>query len=463
MMADSKDVPSTAAQDSQSSKPHEKHEGHMRMPGPSMAAVAGLGRQWMQEDEQERETRTLGKFNDFESTMPILHRGYSGSLKDKLTSYMGSKNPFYSKVKDGEHKVWLFDNTAFLPVDKNGEVVKENGMEKGWQAEFVAAYFVKHSGKDISLVAADIAEKVGLGKGHEAEATIAKRLEPFLDQILPAHSVTVQLMHDETPKETHKLGPSSRDGISSDMKQLDEAYANRHILHGVAKELESTEPMRTFFAGPTGWAIISDVDDTIKKTMTSDPAGILQTTFVDDPEPIDGMPELYKYMSSQFQNPPFFYLSASPYNLYSFLREFRDQHYPHGQLILREASWMTLAGFFVNLTQGTKAYKTSRIDKIHSWLPARKFICIGDSTQTDPESYGEMYRRYPGWVKAIFIRKVTGVAEMDESKKNTDERFEKAFKDVPADVWTVFEDPNELKKKVDELVTANKRDSAIGN
>lgn len=87
---------------------------------------------------------------------------------------------------------------------------------------------------------------------------------------------------------------------------------------------------------------------------------------------------------------PFFYLSASPYNLYPFLRNFRDQHYPHGQLILRDASWMSVPGLLSNLTLGTQEYKVSRMQKIHEWLPSRKMILIGDSTQSDPESYGDM-------------------------------------------------------------------------
>jgi hypothetical protein len=41
---------------------------------------------------------------------------------------------------------------------------------------------------------------------------------------------------------------------------------------------------------------------------------------------------------------------------------------------------------------------------------------------------------------------------MDEEQKNAPERFEKAFKDVPKDVWYVFEDPQELYAKVDALV-----------
>lgn len=102
------------------------------------------------------------------------------------------------------------------------------------------------------------------------------------------------------------------------------------------------------------------------------------------------MPELYARIR-QLLTPsaPFFYLSASPYNLYPFLRNFRDAHFPHGQLILRDSSWMTLSGLLSSLTLGTEKYKVDRIKKIHRWLPRRSMICIGDSTQSDPEAYGK--------------------------------------------------------------------------
>jgi phosphatidate phosphatase APP1 len=103
------------------------------------------------------------------------------------------------------------------------------------------------------------------------------------------------------------------------------------------------------------------------------------------------MPELYSDIRNLLTpSAPFFYLSASPYNLYPFLRGFRDAHYPHGQLILRDASWMTISGLLSNLTLGTEKYKISRIKKIRGWLPRRKMICIGDSTQSDPEAYGKL-------------------------------------------------------------------------
>lgn len=103
------------------------------------------------------------------------------------------------------------------------------------------------------------------------------------------------------------------------------------------------------------------------------------------------MPALYSHISSLLgPAAPFFYLSASPYNLYGFLRDFRTQFYPQGTIILRDASWMNLSGLLSNLTLGTQAYKVDRMKKVNSWLPKRKWIAIGDSTQSDPEAYGEM-------------------------------------------------------------------------
>lgn len=126
--------------------------------------------------------------------------------------------------------------------------------------------------------------------------------------------------------------------------------------------------------------------------MTSDPLGILRTTFVEEPTPIAGMPELYADLKNMLpRDTPWFYLSASPYNLYPLLREFRNKHFPQGTLILRDSSWRTVSGLLSALTMGTEEYKADRIKKIQSWLPKKKMILVGDSTQSDPEAYGEVY------------------------------------------------------------------------
>jgi phosphatidate phosphatase APP1 len=402
-------------------------------------AMAGQTRQRFQESEEDRITRTAGHFPEFESNMPTLAHRFQFSLKDNLSSYLGQRNPFYSLANDDHDYVWLLDNTAY-----------QNRLGR-WKAEFVAAYFVRHSGKDLSEVVAWVSEKIGLADDEQAKRTIAKRLEPFLDSILPAHAIEIDLQGV-----TVRLGPSGRDGISKDELAIPGSdYKDGQIITSKAIGATAT-PLNTTFAKSKGWAVISDIDDTIKKTLTSSPVGILKTTFVEEPEPIKGMPELYKHIVQKLDNPPFWYLSASPYNLYPFLREFRETYYPAGTMLLRDASWMNLAGFLANLTQGTEAYKVGRLEEVREWFPKRKFLLIGDSTQSDPEAYGDMYRKSSKWIGAIYIRKVTGVAEMDEGKKNDPARFEKAFKGVPKDVWYVFEDPNELYAKVDALVQEKK-------
>lgn len=117
------------------------------------------------------------------------------------------------------------------------------------------------------------------------------------------------------------------------------------------------------------------------------------------------MPPLYAHIHARLR-PTWFYLSASPYNLYPFLRRFINDNYPRGTIVLRDASWMDLAGFLTSLTQGTEVYKRDRMEEMHRWLPRRKVLCVGDSTQSDPEAYGDVYRKHRGWVRKIFIRKV---------------------------------------------------------
>lgn len=71
---------------------------------------------------------------------------------------------------------------------------------------------------------------------------------------------------------------------------------------------------------------------------------LIENTFVNIPAHTPGVPDLYRAVRdavSTEQHPsPFFYISASPYNLYPFLRKFlMDANYPGGQIILRDMSW----------------------------------------------------------------------------------------------------------------------------
>ena len=142
------------------------------------------------------------------------------------------------------------------------------------------------------------------------------------------------------------------------------------------------------FAGQEGWGILSDIDstvhyhqspvlkltrlDTIKITGTTDPRRVLSSTFADIPKVTEAMPDFYNVLDQQFDHPAWFYLSASPYNLYPFLHEFIANHYRPGTIILRDSSWMYFAGLLQSFTEGVKEYKVDRGTKIPGWFPKRK-------------------------------------------------------------------------------------------
>ncbi|KAK5173106.1 uncharacterized protein LTR77_003228 [Saxophila tyrrhenica] len=369
------------------------------------------------------------------------------------------------------HSVWLLDNTAFRspsnpkdrgslrdvkdPKDAQPSLINGNNGHpepSGWEAEFVACFFIKNSGRSVSAIAAQIARQLNIGEEDIAtRKRIAAHVQPFADTVLPNRTLRIAINNAEE----QTLGPSGYSGISSDIHALHIPASAGDTLTSVPVALPApfSLPGKTICAAETGWGVISDIDDTIKVTMTPSPLGILHSTFVvETPQPVAGMPELYSTLTSILQSPPFFYLSASPYNLYPFLRRFRDAHYPPGTIVLRDASWQNLGGLISSLTQGTQNYKVSRMEKMHAWFPKRKFVCIGDSTQSDPESYGEMARKHPGWIGAIFVRRVEGIAEMSVEDKNSDERFEKAFKGLDRSLWHVFTDPDEIRTRVEELV-----------
>ncbi|KAF2764870.1 hypothetical protein EJ03DRAFT_355415 [Teratosphaeria nubilosa] len=370
------------------------------------------------------------------------------------------------------HKIWIFDNTAFRtpsPSDNRPELAKladPNATKpkrvdgqptrggSGWEVEFVACCFIKNSGRDLAGVNAALVHHLAVADDDVAtKKRIASRLEPFIDSVLPNRTLRITI----GDVEHQTLGPLSHSGISSQLLEMHFDPAREQLGQSVQSHAINLPPpfglaSTTIFAEEKGWGIISDIDDTIKVTRTIDPIGILKNTFVvETPEPIAGMPELYAHAKSVLSDPPFFYLSASPYNLYRFLRIFRDAHYPLGTIILRDASWQNLGGLITSLTQNTKEYKDDRIAKIHTWFPHRRYICFGDSMQSDPEAYGQAARRFPGWIRAIFIRKVVGIAGMDEKRKNANERFEWAFRGLDRKLWHVFSDPAEVTERIDEL------------
>ena len=129
----------------------------------------------------------------------------------------------------------------------------------------------------------------------------------------------------------------------------------------------------------------------MKITNVLDVPAMLESTFLDDPVPVPGMPELYTSLARTL-SPDFLYVSGSMLQIYPFLHDFIDTTYSasKGPLFLRNLSDISDIVNFLG-SEGIFEYKSAVIDQIKGMYANKKFLAIGDSTQKDPETYGEAY------------------------------------------------------------------------
>ncbi len=193
----------------------------------------------------ESRTRTEQGFIDTEAT--LVKRGtakLSGSSKIRdLLSYLGPRNPLPTPVGKRDI-IWLMDNVAY------------RGPGGSWYAEFVTAAFDgKISARFVDYVG-DVADAVGLAKGDQEEATIEERIVPFVMDVLPGRQIKV----DFGGEDRLKLGPGGRNGITSDVRKVHRPSRKTHLVVSNAEVPSGTSgilQMKTVFAEPEGWAIIS--------------------------------------------------------------------------------------------------------------------------------------------------------------------------------------------------------------
>ena len=153
------------------------------------------------------------------------------------------------------------------------------------------------------------------------------------------------------------------------------------------------------------FGIITDVDDTILQTHVSSrfKLKMLYNTFFKNAHqrlPLEGTVQLFKDLSrgknGGFQN-PIFYVSHSPWNMYDVIKEFLDlNEFPKGPILLRDYG-IRPSGAFRN-------HKIEMIEKILNTYSVMPFILLGDAAEKDADFYIDIARRFPGRIKAIYIR-----------------------------------------------------------
>lgn len=243
----------------------------------------------------------------------------------------------------------------------------------------------------------------------------------------------------------HRLGPTEASGHLRATLSLDRSFLDRLAAEGVNVNdwipFEASARDGRTFAGrvqwldPEGLMVVSDVDDTIKDSNVRDRKELLANTFLRPFRAIDGMAEAYERWRQEF-DAAFCYVTASPWQLYPPLEEFRQAAgYPPGAWFMKSVRLKDST--FLALFADPEQYKIETIEAVLRRYPGRRFVLVGDSGEKDPEAYGELARRHPAQVEHVFIRNVTGEGEDAQ-------RYRQALRDLPRESWTVFDDPGVL-------------------
>ena len=268
---------------------------------------------------------------------------------------------------------------------------------------------------------------------EEKRELFKERMRPFLVDNERGKRLTVSIAGQQVTMDT-----SGKDGHCFATLTLDANTVARHrtpqgtLAYSAGPQLGDTRVFHgcVQLIDRTGVSVISDLDDTLKITGCRDRHETMRRTFLEPFVAVPGMAEWYRAWATQGVR--FHLVSASPWQLYPHLEPFlRDAGFPPVSWHLKTVR-LTKAGLD-KLAAPPEIHKNAEIPAILAAFPQRRFVLVGDSGQQDPEVYGALARNHAN-VALILIRDITGEARAGE-------RYRLAFKDVPAEKWTLFIDP----------------------
>lgn len=164
------------------------------------------------------------------------------------------------------------------------------------------------------------------------------------------------------------------------------------------------------------FAVVSDLDDTVVRTGARSRLRMTRTVLFNNARtrvPMPGIGALYRALEAGRggEDNPIFYVSSSPWNLYSLFAEFMRQHgVPEGPIFLRD--------FGFDRDKLWKApheeHKPAILRRLLADYPGLGFVLLGDSGQKDPEVFRTLAEEHPGRIAAILVRDVTPPERDDE-------------------------------------------------
>lgn len=221
------------------------------------------------------------------------------------------------------------------------------------------------------------------------------------------------------------IGGSKRDEIKT-LKILTDNNGNfnldvvtnfkpSYVQVAVSEDEKIFEFKDVLFPGKNKYAIVSDIDDTIKVTgVCGDKRSIFRNTFADDMSTweVPGVADWFRFLNQKY-DVSFFYVSNSPYQLYSNLMKFFKMfEFPPGAIYLKRYTGNILNSFM----EPSHARKKVPLERIFDHFSDKKFFLIGDTSEQDLEAYVDIARLHPEKVAGIFLRVAPNSINIDTLK-----------------------------------------------
>ncbi len=228
-------------------------------------------------------------------------------------------------------------------------------------------------------------------------------------------------------------------------------------------------------------AVISDIDDTIIETGITGGIGSVarnwDRVFAQMPGQrtvVPGAATFYSELggagdSGKADKPsealvatrrPFFYVSSSPWNLFTYLVAFQQMRgLPLGPIKLRD--WGLNRQTFGKSSHGS--HKVEAIAGILEMYPDMQFALIGDDTQGDLPAFANAAKAFPGQIAAVFMRTVSTEALSAKEQDAIDairaaqiplwmgEDYETGLKFLAANGFTPSGETQQIVKTVDRV------------
>jgi phosphatidate phosphatase APP1 len=210
------------------------------------------------------------------------------------------------------------------------------------------------------------------------------------------------------------------DTVSEDDGFFKAEWQSAHIAAGwhpvlvqtASNEFEpSTAEGLIYIPHKTQFAFISDIDDTIMVSYSATIWKRLKELLFKNAHTRAVFPDtalhyelLANAHTSEEEPNPFFYVSSSEWNLYSYLRDvFSFNGLPDGAFLLNQVKrWYQLWKTGKTKHEG----KLLRVMRILDTFPTQRFILFGDNSQSDPAVYAKLAEKYADRIYAVYIRDV---------------------------------------------------------